>query len=425
MKILLIQPCSDSQRWKGQKSHFGWPPLGLGYVAAATPPGHEVRVVDEAVESIDFDVQADLVGIGVMTPNSLRGYEIADEFRKRNRLVVIGGIHASMLPEEARQHADVVVIGEAENTWPQLLRDFRGGQLQGVYRAEPYVDLWDSPSPRRDLFKRHAYRFPSTVMATRGCPHGCSFCSTSKFFGRKYRKRNPANVAREIASLPDRLFIFVDDNLCFDREYSLDLLRLIIPLKKRWVCQVTLNIAEDDKLLAAMRKAGCIGVLLGIESINEHNIAFIGKGINVVTEYREKIRRIHREGIFVQGSFVFGFDNDDIHSFEPVLDFVTSTKLEAANFCILTPLPGTSIFSKFKAEGRLLHKDWSKYDRLNVVYQPSKLSASALQDGIIRCYLRTYSHQGILRRLPWLSRRILMALAFNLSYRKGAYGQWK
>jgi radical SAM superfamily enzyme YgiQ (UPF0313 family) len=425
MKILLIQPCSDSQRWKGRKSHFGWPPLGLACVAAATPAGHEVRIVDEAVEAIDFDDHADLVGIGIMTSNSLRGYEIAAEFRKTNKPVVIGGIHASMLPQEAKQHADAVVVGEAENTWPRVLSDFAAGHRQQFYQAEGFADLWDAPSPRRDLFNRRAYKIPATVMATRGCPHGCSFCSTSKFFGRKYRQRNPQCVAREIAALHDRLFIFVDDNLCFDREYSLELLRLITPLRKKWVCQVTISIAEDDQLLSAMRKAGCIGVLIGIESINEKNIDFIGKKINVVSEYHERIKRIHRAGIFVQGSFVFGFDNDDVDSFEPVLEFVFRTKLEAANFCVLTPLPGTAIYDKFVREGRLLHQDWSKYDRLNVVYAPSRLSPRELQEGIINCYLRTYSYGGILGRVPWLSGRALMALAFNLSYRKGAYGQWK
>jgi radical SAM superfamily enzyme YgiQ (UPF0313 family) len=425
MKILLIQPCSDAQRWKGQKSHFGWPPLGLGYVAAVTPAIHDVHIVDEAVEAVDFNESVDLVGIGIMTSNSIRGYEIADELRKRNKPVVIGGIHASMLPEEAQQHADAVVMGEAESIWPRVLQDYSAGRLQGFYQSQQFVDLWDCPSPRRDLFRRRAYKIPSTVMATRGCPHGCSFCSTSKFFGRRYRKRNPVHVAREIAALRDRLFIFVDDNLCFDREYSLELLRLITPLKRRWVCQATINIAEDDQLLDAMRKAGCIGILIGIESINEHNIAFIGKGINVVAEYRERIKRIHQAGIFVQGSFVFGFDNDDRHSFDPVLDFVFSTKLESANFCVLTPLPGTAIFDKLQSEGRLLHKDWSKYDRLNVVYEPSKLSPQELQKGIIDCYLRTYSYRGILSRLPWFSGRILTALAFNLSYRRGAYGQWK
>jgi radical SAM superfamily enzyme YgiQ (UPF0313 family) len=207
MKILLIQPCSDAQRWKGQKSHFGWPPLGLGYVAAATPASHNVHIVDEAVEVIDFNEPVDLVGVGIMTSNSIRGYEIADELRKRNKPVVIGGIHASMLPEEAQQHADAVVVGEAESIWPQVLRDFSVGQLQGLYQSQQFVDLWDCPSPRRDLFSRRAYKIPSTVMATRGCPHGCSFCSTSKFFGRKYRKRNPVHVVREIASLRDRLFI--------------------------------------------------------------------------------------------------------------------------------------------------------------------------------------------------------------------------
>jgi radical SAM superfamily enzyme YgiQ (UPF0313 family) len=425
MNILLIQPCSDSQRWKGRKSHFGWPPLGLACVAAATPAGHEVRIVDEAVEAIDFDDPADLVGIGIMTSNSLRGYEIAAEFRNSNKPVVIGGIHASMLPEEASQHAEAVVVGEAEHTWPRVLSDFAAGRRQQFYQAEGFVDLWDVPSPRRELFKRRAYKIPATVMATRGCPHGCSFCSTSKFFGRKYRERNPQHVAREIAALRDRLFIFVDDNLCFDREYSLELLRLITPLRKKWVCQVTITIADDDELLGAMRQAGCIGVLIGIESINEKNIDFIGKKINVVTEYQERIERIHRAGIFVQGSFVFGFDNDDVDSFEPVLDFVFRTKLEAANFCVLTPLPGTAIYDKFAREGRLLHQDWSKYDRLNVVFDPSRLSPRELQEGIINCYLRTYSYGGILGRMPWLSGRALMALAFNLSYRRGAYGQWK
>lgn len=425
MRILLIQPCSNSQRWKGQKSHFGWPPLGLACVAASTPPEHDVRIVDEAVEPVDFNSPADLVGIGVMTSNSLRGYEIADGFRMRKVPVVIGGIHGSMLPEEAKQHADSVVVGEAEDVWPGVLKDFAIGNLQPFYRSESFTDLWDVPSPRRELFKKGAYRVPATVMATRGCPHACSFCSTSAFFGRKYRKRNPENVAREIAALPNRLFIFVDDNLCFDRKYSLELLRLIRPLRKKWVCQVTITLADDEELLHAVRRAGCIGVLIGIESINEKNIEFAGKKINVVSEYHEKLRKIHQAGIFVQGSFVFGFDNDDVHSFAPVLDFVFENKLESANFCVLTPLPGTAIYEKFAGEGRLLHRDWSKYDRLNVVYDPLRLSRQELQQGVIDCYLKTYSYPGIIKRLPWLSIRAFMALAFNLSYRKGAYGQWK
>ena len=425
MKILLIQPCSDFQRWKGQKSHFGWPPLGLACVAAATPREHDVRIIDEAIEPIDFDSPVDVVGIGIMTSNSLRGYEIADAFRARHVPVVIGGIHASMLPGEAQGHADAVVAGEAEAVWPQLLQDIMRGTLQPLYRASSFIDFWDAPSPRRELFKREAYRVPATVMASRGCPHGCSFCSTSAFFGRKYRRRSPENVAREIAALPDRLFIFVDDNLCFDRKYSLELMRLIAPLRKRWVCQVTITLADDPELLKAFREAGCIGVLIGIESINEKNIEFAGKKINVVSEYREKISKIHQRGIFVQGSFVFGFDNDDVSAFAPVLEFVFENKLESANFCVLTPLPGTTIYDKLDREGRLLHRDWSKYDRLNVVYEPLNLSPQELQQGVIDCYLETYSYSGILRRLPWLSIRAPMALAFNLSYRKGAYGQWK
>lgn len=425
MKILLIQPCSDTQRWKGQKSHFGWPPLGLACVAASTPREHDVRIVDEAVEPVDFDAAVDLVGIGIMTSNSLRGYEIADAFRMRGIPVVIGGIHASMLPDEAEQHADAVLVGEAESTWPQLLEDASKGTLKPLYRESSFIDFRNGPAPRRELFKRNAYRVPATVMATRGCPHACSFCSTSTFFGRKYRKRSVENVAREIAALPDRLFIFVDDNLCFDRSYSLELLRRITPLRKKWVCQVTITLADDAELLKAVRDAGCIGVLIGIESINEKNIEFAGKKINVVREYREKIRKLHQAGIFVQGSFVFGFDNDDAHSFAPVLDFVFENRLESANFCVLTPLPGTAVYDKFSGEGRLLHRDWSKFDRLNVVYEPLNLSRDELQRGVIDCYLKTYSYMGILRRLPWLSVRAPMALAFNLSYRKGAYGQWK
>ncbi|MHC1742604.1 MAG: radical SAM protein [Syntrophobacteraceae bacterium] len=425
MKILLIQPCSDSQRWKGKKSHFGWPPLGLACVAAATSREHDVRILDEAVEPVDFDSPVDLVGIGIMTSNSLRGYDIAAAFRKRGVPVVIGGIHASMLPDEPRRHADSVVVGEAESIWPELLKDLAANALKPLYRADSFIDFRDAPGPRRELFKRDAYRVPATVMATRGCPHGCSFCSTSAFFGHKYRKRSPENVAREIAALPDRLFIFVDDNLCFDRRYSLELMRRIAPLRKKWVCQVTITLADDAELLRAVRDAGCIGVLIGIESINEKNIEFAGKKINVVTEYREKIRRIHQAGIFVQGSFVFGFDDDDVHAFSPVLEFVFENKLESANYCVLTPLPGTAIYEKLDREGRLLHRDWSKYDRLNVVYEPLNLSREELQQGVIDCYLETYSYSGILRRLPWLSIRAPMALAFNLSYRKGAYGQWK
>lgn len=425
MKILLIQPCSDSQRWRGKRSHFNWPPLGLAYVAASTPKEHAVKIIDEAVEPVDFDTPADLIGIGIMTANSLRGYEIAGEFRKRGKTVVIGGIHASVLPEEAKMHADTVMIGEAENTWQQMLADFSSGNLKDFYRSEEFADLWNAPPPRRELFQRNAYKLPSTVMATRGCPHGCSFCSTSRFFGRKYRKRHPELVARETASLEDRLIIFVDDNLCFDRDYALELFRLTAPLGKKWVCQATIRIAEDETLLTAMRKAGCIGVLIGIESLDPVNIALIGKGINKVSEYKESIEAIHRAGIFVQGSFVFGFDNDDVRSFEPVLDFVFTTPLESANFCVLTPLPGTTVFETFERENRLLHRDWSRYDRLNVTYQPLGMSPRELQQNVIDCYLRTYSFKGILKRMPWFSRRALLTLGFNLSYRRGAYGQWK
>ena len=416
-KLTLIYPAHKKNLGNNKKKRnkYPIPQLSLPTIAGLTDSRFEVTITDDNIEDIDFDAKPDLVGITTMTALAPRAYEIAQEFRKRGVPVILGGIHASMLPEEAAQYADCIVIGEAEDVWPAALEDFIQGKLKKVYRGTGRHTLVNLPKPRLDLLKRGRYFSSSLLMASRGCPHDCHYCSVTTFWGKGFRYRPIPEVIEELKSLPGRMVFFADDNLYGNKVYAKKLFREMIPLKKKWSCQGDSLIANDAELLRLAAESGCQWIFIGIESISEKNLAQMRKSFNKVKQYKESFKKVHDAGINVFGSFIFGLDEDDKNVFKDTVDFAIDAKLDAANFYILTPLPGTKLFQEMKDGGRLLHTEWDKYDANHVVFKHPKLTSEELLDGLIFAYKYFYSIPSISKRMLRTGhKRPVQSLILNL-----------
>jgi radical SAM superfamily enzyme YgiQ (UPF0313 family) len=415
MKLELIVPATQENIRKRKKAII--PPLGLAMVAALTPPEVEVSLTDENVTVIDFQKETDLVGITALTITAQRAYEIADTFRARGVKVVLGGIHPSVLPEEARQHADAIVIGEAESVWPKVIEDFKANKLQGVYQQLERPSLVGLPIPRRDLFANGAYYVTNTLSTTRGCPYSCSFCSVTSFFGHTYRCRPVEEVLKEIETLDQRKVIgFVDDNIVGNPKFAKELFRALLPYKIKWVSQASVTIARDDELLKLAVASGCIALLIGFETLSPANLAAVGKKVNIVDEYETVIKKIHSHGIAIHGFFILGLDEDDESVFERTLHFAQKMRLESAQFAWPVPYPGTALCESLDKTGRVVTKDWSRYES-NLVFEPKLMSREMLQQRRDWVWRKFYSLPSIWRRVG-LARRNLIALwVINLYYR--------
>ena len=424
MKVRLIDPApKDSilkQTSKDIKSYW-FARLSLTTLAALTPPEIEVAITDENVEPIDFNEDVDLVGLTAMTMHALRAYEIADRFRARGITVVMGGLHASSLPQEAKQHVDAVVIGEAEGVWEKLLGDFQNGQLKPFYKSKHFCSFEAQPRPRLDLLKKRHYWTINCVQATRGCPFSCDFCSVAQFFGNTYRYRPVDEVIEEIKCLPAGYFTFVDDNIMGNHRYAKELFQKLTPLKRKWTSQGSLTMAKDTHLLKMAVESGCYALFVGIESLSQDNLSSVNKSINHVSQYEEAIKKIRDHGIMLVGSFIFGFDHDDEAVFERTVKFCEKNKIELPIFFILTPVPGTRLYQRMEKEGRILHKDWSKYNGSNVVFKPKLLSEETLFNGYSWAFQETYSYQSIAKRilLP-PQKRLISEIVTNLIFHRMA-----
>ena len=391
--------------------------MGLAIVAALTPPEVEVSLTDENVTVIDFYKETDLVGITALTVTARRAYEIADTFRARGVKVVLGGMHPSVMPEEASQHADAVVIGEAEGIWPNLIEDFKANKLQRMYRQHERPSLLGLPIPRRDLFTEGAYFARHTVSTTRGCPYSCSFCSVTSFFGHTYRCRPVEEIINEVETLSERKLIgFVDDNIGGNPKFAKELFRALIPYKIKWVAQASVTIAKDDELLRLAAASGCIDLFIGFESLSQANLVAVGKRINVVDEYEDVIRKVHSHGIAIHGFFILGLDEDDEDVFERTLRFAQKMRLESAQFAWPVPYPGTALCEILDKTGRIVTKDWSQYES-NVVFEPRKMSRETLQKGRDWVWREFYSIPSIWKRVGVARRNSVTLWAVNLYYR--------
>ncbi|NIS72537.1 MAG: radical SAM protein, partial [Proteobacteria bacterium] len=392
----------------------------LTTLAALTPEEMEVAITDENVEPIDFEEDVDLVGITGMTIHAQRAYEIAQAFRHRGIPVVMGGPHASALPEEAKANVDAVVIGEAENVWKNVLTDAKKGRLEPFYREGGFCSMKSRVHPRLDLLKKGAYLTTSCVQTSRGCPFSCDFCYVTQFFGNTYRCRPVDEVLNEVKGLKEDLIVFVDDNITGNPRYAKELFTKLTPLKKQWAGQSSLTIARDSELLKLAAKSGCVSLFLGLESLSSQNLRAARKSFNKVNEYEDSLKKIHDHGIMVLAGLIFGFDHDDEGVFERTVRFCEKTKIEAPCFFILTPLPGTPFYDRMKAEGRILHKSWKKYTGAEVVFRPKLMAEETLQNGFNWASRETYSFRSIIKRLVHPQQRFFTRMATNLAFREVA-----
>lgn len=376
-----------------------WSGLGSGLlvIASLTPPEHELELIDENVDGIDFDKKYDLIAITAMTHQATRAYEIARLFRERNIPVIIGGIHATVLPEEACQHADSVVIGEAENVWKQVLNDFSGRRLMPRYHSDHQVDLTRLPVPRYDLLKSKPYNMV-WIQTSRGCPHDCGFCCASRVYGKSYRHKTVEQVMDEIRAVqqvhPHTLIGFADDNLFSDRKYAYGLLDALGEVKVNWIGQSDISIAKDQSLLKSIREGGCVALLTGFESINESNLRGLDSSnwkMNRIKDYRESIQSIQGAGIGLIGTFIIGFDNDDTSVFDKLTDFIIKNHLAGAQIAALTPFPNTKIAERLASEDRILDTPWENYTLYDVNIKPKNMSSHQLEAGIVDTFKRVYA----------------------------------
>ena len=406
MKLLLVAPIAKS-KFLGKGFAFNLPFLSLPILATYAPPDVEVTIVDERIEEINFATSYDMVGITIMTPLAPRAYEIAEEFHKRGVIVVMGGMHVSACPDEASLHADAIVIGEAEQVWPMLIDDFKRGVLKKVYKAETHTNLASLVPMKRNLLPKDKYVPVEFVETTRGCPFGCHFCSVTKFFGGKYRVRPVDAVIKEIATFKPttqrfsikNVVFFVDDNIIGNRDHAIELFKRIKPYKLNWLGQASMNLAKDEELMALAKESGCLGFMIGFESLSDEVLKDVGKKPNVTTEYLAAIRKIQSYGIGVMGSFIFGFDQDDETVFEKYWQFVKKSGLEALYVGIMTPYPGTRFFEDLNKEGRIFDHNWNNYDTSHVVFHPKKMSAETLNKGYRWALKKSYSSYSIFKRL--------------------------
>ena len=378
MKILLVLPAGENVRVTPERPEvpkramLRFSVLSLTIVAALTPRRHEVRIVDENVEPLDFAADVDLVGITFMTALAPRAYQIAERFRARGIFVVGGGFHPTLCPAEASEHLDAVVVGDAEGAWERLLADFEAGQPRKLYAANacPRTELC-TPIPRRDLLEPTSKHYVTihAVQTGRGCQHACRYCSVSAFHAQSYRQRALEDVIEELRGVP-RDFIFVDDNIVRSPDYARALFRAMIPLRKRWVAQCAIEIADDPELLHLAHAAGCRGLFIGIETANQDNLVAMGKQFNDSGRYRERLRRIRRQGIGIVAGMMVGFDHDGPAIFENCLRFLDRHGIDALQLNILTPLPGTPLFEDMRRAGRITGCRWQDYDFRHVVFEP-------------------------------------------------------
>jgi len=416
VKLELIAPATQEDIRRRRKKGL-IPPLGLAIVAALTPPGVEVSLTDENVTDIDYQKEIDLVGITVLTVTAPHSYEIADNFRMRGVKVVLGGAHPSSMPDEASQHADAVVIGEAEGIWPNLVNDFKENKLQRIYRQSESPSLVNLPIPRRDLFAKGAYYVANTISTTRGCPYSCSFCAVTSFFGHTYRCRPVEEVLKEIETLNQKEFIvFVDDNIVGNTKFAEELFRALIPYKIKWVSQASVTVARNDELLRLAAASGCVALCIGFETLSPANLAAVGKKVNIVDEYETVIKKIHSHGIAIHGFFILGLDEDDDGVFKQTLNFAQKMRLESAQFSLPVPLPGTAFRDFLDKDGRIVTKDWSQYES-NVVFEPKLMSRETLQQGRYWVWREFYSLPSIWRRLGLVHRNLRELWIGNLYYR--------
>jgi radical SAM superfamily enzyme YgiQ (UPF0313 family) len=414
--LLLITASSPEIQRVRRSRVLNFQQITMPYLAAFAPSNWTVLHIDEAVRAVDFATQADLVAITFHTPSAPHAYALAARFRQRGIPVVLGGPHVTLMPDEAQVHADVIFVGEAESHWPQFLRDFEAGRHSRRYCATEPPTLEQAPLSRKDLFHRRDHT-GGVLFATRGCAYRCDFCTLAVMYQSRVRQRPVEAVAEEYGSFPGKVIILWDDNIAGDLKYAKKLFRELARHRKWWSSQASIHAAQDDEFLELAARSGCKQLFVGLESISQASLDEVRKGFNRVTDYARAIERIHSHGIAVQAGIVFGFDNDTHAIFGETVDFLEGAGVQNATFNILTPFPGTRLYHRLEAEGRILTRDWSKYNgRADVVFQPRQMSPEELLAGYQRANQRFYSWRSVRMRLSRSPVGLFWTLPLNLAY---------
>lgn len=418
---LLVNPFYPKDPHASFGKHVLTPTLALTSVAGATPPGWTVEYWDENLLQgpPPADATPEVVGISVHLTFAARAYALAAWFRARGARVILGGLHVLSCPEEAAPHADALAIGDGVQLWPRILRDVEEGRLQPEYRAMYDNAYRDDPPPRRDLLPRKSFLTTTSLIATRGCHNRCGFCYlATDGLKMPYRVRDVEQVAEEFLADGQPYAVFVDNNLGSQPEYLRRLCKALAPLERIWSAALTIDVTDDPSLVRDMALAGCTGVFIGFESLSDENLKESHKRTPRTEDYARRVAIFHDHGIQVNGSFVLGFDQDRRDVFATTAQWIEENRLECATFHILTPYPGTPLFRKMEAEGRLLHRDWSLYDTAHVVFRPKRMTEEELAHGYAWLYHRLFSHASIWRRRPSDARAVAPYLAMSYLYKR-------
>lgn len=418
---LLINPFYPKDPHASFGKHVLTPSLALTSIAAGTPAEWEVAYWDENLLAgpPPTDPFPAVVGITVHLTFAERAYALARWYRERGAKIILGGLHVLSCPEEVAPHADALAIGEGVQIWGQILHDAARGQLQQVYRGDYRRPYRDDPPPRRDLLPRRGFLTTASLIATRGCHNRCDFCYLStRGLHMPYLVRDVQQIVAEFQAADQPYGVFIDNNLGSRPDYLRQLCRGLAPLEKIWSAAVSIDVTNEPQLVREMALAGCTGVFVGFESLQNDNVVAAGKKSPTTDDYARRVAIFHDHGIQVNGSFVLGFDHDRPDVFVRTVDWINQNRLECATFHILTPYPGTPLFADFEARGRLLHKNWSLYDTAHVVFRPRHMTPCELEEGYAWCYREVFSHRSIWRRRPQDLRAVLPYLAMSYLYKR-------
>jgi radical SAM superfamily enzyme YgiQ (UPF0313 family) len=423
MRILFILPYDNTYKYKGSfTKSISYAPLTLSVLAALVPQEMqaEIKIVDEGVDKPCLRGNFDLVAITCVTSSAQRAYELCKYWKEKGSYVVLGGVHPTLMPEEASPHADTIFIGLAEETFPQFLQDYLQGTPQKLYRHKSKCEYLSLPTPRRDLISKKYMKIP-TVIANRGCLNQCSYCSINKLWGKNSLTRPLDEVIQEIKTLNPKRIILLDPSPTSNEEYAAQFFQALIPLKIKWSGLSTIDIVKKPHLFDLMIKSGCEGILAGFESINNANLVSVEKRTNKVAEYKYAVKQFHQANIPILGCFVAGFDHDTKESLLATVDFIEEIGIDLPRFSILTPFPGTTLFADYEKENRILTKNWGLYDTMHVVFEPKHMSPAELQKIFFEMWKKAYTTKKILKRLRNTKKEKIIKLSANLGFKYYAY----
>jgi len=421
IQITLVSPKGPLYRKRKGifRKSLRYMPMTFPTLAALLPADIpvELNCIDEGIDDVPLDLDVDLVGMTVITGTATRAYELASIYRKRGVKVVLGGPHVTLVPDDAQPHADSIVVGYAEETWPRLIRDFASGNLKRRYTQQANLDIGGYPLPQRDVLPRRRYLTSNVFEATRGCIHNCSFCVVPNAWGRKPYQKPIGDIVRDIKKQKARHAIFIDLNLIADKQYAAELFEALVPLKIRWYGLSTTLLCDDEPLLNLAARSGCRGLLMGLESISPATLKSTQKPFNRPDRYADVVEKLHELGIALQGCFVFGLDEDQPDVFKNTAQMALDIGIDLPRFAIVTPFPGTTLFHQLEKEERIVSRNWDLYDGQHVVFQPRNLTVQQLQEGNQFAWKYAYRWNPILKRVLQNPKQLHVGLLTNMGYR--------